>query len=278
MMASDHIISVSEADFEFEVIEYSKQNPVVVDFWAEWCGPCRILGPILERLAQEAGGSFRLAKVDVDQNPNLALRYSVRTIPSVKAFKDGQLVAEFVGAQPESRIREFIKSLAPSEHDLVVEKALSLLELQEWERAEGIFRQFLQKFPDNPPALLGLARSLIAQGFLEEPAKILRNFPASKEYNVAETILPLIKALEWSKSAPSSNDDDILEAAYINALRLLQRGNYEAAMDGMLDILRQNKRYRNDEVRKALLALFEVLGSDSPITRQYRSELALILF
>jgi len=97
MMASDHIISVTEADFEYEVIAYSKQMPVVVDFWAEWCGPCKTLGPILERLAQEANGAFRLAKVDVDANPNLALRFSVRSIPNVKAFQDGQVVAEFVG-------------------------------------------------------------------------------------------------------------------------------------------------------------------------------------
>ena len=108
MMASGYIITVTEADFEYEVVAFSQQLPVVVDFWAEWCVPCKTLGPLLEKLADEAQGSFRLAKVDVDSSPNLALRYGVRSIPNVKAFRDGQVVAEFVGAQPEPRLREFV--------------------------------------------------------------------------------------------------------------------------------------------------------------------------
>jgi putative thioredoxin len=277
MMASDHIISVNETDFEFEVLEYSKQVPVVVDFWADWCGPCKVLGPILERLTQEAKGAFRLAKVDVDQNPNLALRYSVRSIPNVKAFKDGQLVAEFVGAQPEGKIREFLRALKPSEHDLVLEKAHGLLAENEWNAAEKLFREFLQKSPQNPAGLLGLARSLILQGFIEEPANILKNFPASKEYLSAEVLHPLAKALLASKAGWADSDDP-LEAAYANALRLVKMGNFEAAMDGMLDILRQDKRYRDNEVRKVLLGIFELLGESNPLTRQYRNELASVLF
>lgn len=277
MMASEHIISVSEADFEYEVIEYSKQVPVIVDFWAEWCGPCRVLGPILEKLAKEAGGAFRLAKVDVDQNPNLALKYGVRSIPNVKAFRDGRIIGEFVGAQPEGRIREFLRSIAPNEHDLVLEKALSMAELGEWKEAEIAFRQFLGKFPGHPGALLGLARCLLAQGFIEEPAGILANFPASKEYNNAMTLYPLAKALLAYKNNPVESEDP-LEAAYYNALRLIRKGNFEAAMDGMLDILRQDKRYRNDEVRKLMLAMFELLGPNNSLTRQYQNELAMVLF
>jgi putative thioredoxin len=277
MMASEHIISVTESDFEYEVIEYSKQIPVIVDFWAEWCGPCRTLGPILERLTQEAGGAFRLAKVDVDKNPNLALRYSIRSIPNVKAFRDGQLVAEFAGSQPESRIREFLKSIAPSEHDLALEKALSLLDEAEWESAERTLREYLNRFPNNPAALFGLARSLLADGFVEEPAKILSSFPASKEYHQAETLNTLAKALLAFKNV-SGYSDEPKEAAYFNALRLIRLGNFEAAMDGMLDILRQDKRFRNDEVRKIMLAMFELLGPKSPLTRQYQNELAMVLF
>lgn len=277
MMASNHIVTVNETDFEFEVLEYSKQMPVVVDFWADWCGPCKVLGPILERLTQDAKGAFRLAKVDVDQNPNLALRYHVRSIPNVKAFKDGQLVAEFAGVQPEGKIREFLRGLKPSEHDLVLEKAQGLLAEANWNAAEKLFREFLHKAPQNPAGLLGLTRSLLLQGFIEEPVGILKNFPASKEYLSAEVLSPLAKALMSTKSGWKDSDDP-LEAAYANALRLVKMGNFEAAMDGMLDILRQDKRYRDDEVRRVLLGVFELLGETNPLTRQYRNELASVLF
>jgi putative thioredoxin len=277
MMASEHIITVNEADFEFEVVAYSKQTPVVVDFWAEWCGPCKTLGPILEKIALEANGAFRLAKVDVDANPNLALRFGVRSIPNVKAFQDGQVVAEFMGMQPESRVRDFIRKLAPSEHDLALEKAQGLLEMGQWKEAEAIFRQFLAKNPENPTGLLGFARSLLLQRKLKEALLVLHNFPASKEYNAAEILLPLANALSRLQQAPAFSDDP-LEAAYFNALRLVNLGNFEAAMDGMLDVLRQNKNYRSGEVRKLMLSMFEMLGEGNPLTRQYRGELASVLF
>ena len=276
-MASENIITVTEADFEFEVIAYSKQIPVVVDFWAEWCAPCKTLGPILELLAQEANGAFRLAKVDVDANPNLAMRFSVRSIPNVKAFQDGQMVAEFIGLQPEPRVREFIRKLAPSEHDLVLEKALGLLQKGELKVAEAVFRKFLVKAPENPAGLLGLSRSLLMQRKIKEAHLILSNFPASKEYHTVEALNPLVKALLRMQNAPSFSDDP-LEAAYLNALRLVSLGNFEAAMDGMLDVLRQDKHYRNGEVRKIMVAMFEMLGDENLLTRQYRSELASVLF
>ena len=276
-MASANIISVTESDFEFEVIAYSRQVPVVVDFWAEWCAPCKQLGPILEQLAQEANGAFRLAKVDVDSNPNLALRFGVRSIPNVKAFQDGQVVSEFLGMQPEARIREFIHKLAPSEHDLLLEKAQSLLNKGGAKEAEEAFRQFLVKAPDNPAAMLGLTRSLMLQRKIKEARLILGSFPASKEFNSAQIMTPLVVALVRLQDAPAFSDDP-LEAAYLNALRLVSLGNFEAAMDGMLDVLRQDKHYHNDEVRKVLLGIFEMLGEENPLTRQYRNELASVLF
>lgn len=276
MMASDNIVDVSEADFEPEVLDYSEKMPVVVDFWAEWCVPCRTLSPLLERLANEGMGNFRLAKVNVDENPGLAQRYGVRSIPAVKAFRERRVISEFVGVQPEPRLREFLRAIVPNPADLAVEKGESLLVLNEWRGAEQAFRQALEAAPDYPPALLGLAKSLLAQGKGDQALTILRNFPVSRELAAAEMLRPLAEALQLLENGVEYRED-ALEAAYLRALRLIQRGNLPAALDGLLDILRQDKRFRGGEAHRIILALLEIMG-ESATTRQYRQELASVLF
>jgi putative thioredoxin len=278
MTASDFIIDVNEADFEYEVLAYSQNLPVVVDFWAEWCTPCRTLGPMLERLAEEGQGTFRLAKLNVDDNPNLALRYAVRSIPVIKAFRHGKVIAEFIGLQPEPRVREFLRTIAPSENDLLIEKSFSLLNDQRFAEAEQGFRKVLERSPEHPPALLGLSRSLILKGGSQEANNILTHFPASREYNSAELILPLSQALLSSGKGFPFDDENPLDAAFNNSIILIKRGNYEAALDGLLDILREQKHYREDLARRVIVALLEALGENTPIAGQYRKELALVLF
>jgi putative thioredoxin len=277
MNASDLIITVSESNFEYEVIAYSQRIPVAVDFWAPWCIPCRTLSPMLERFTKEAAGAFRLAKINIDENVNLALRYNVRSIPAVKAFRDGQVASEFVGIQPESRVREFLGALAPSENDLIMEKAKSILQLHQWQEAEKAFRKVLETSPNNAAALLGLCKSLLGQGRVVECQKLLHSFPASREYHSAETLRPLADAIIRAHTAGFIEDDPLL-AAYRNSLRLIEKGNLPAAMDGFLDILKQEKHYQDDEVRRVAVALLEVMGDENPLTRQYRNELATILF
>jgi len=276
-MASEYIKTVTESDFEYEVIAFSNQIPVIVDFWAEWCGPCKTLTPLLEEFAVEAQGTFRLAKVNVDDNPNLALRYNVRSIPNVKAFRDGQVVSEFLGLQPEPRVKEFIRNLAPSQIDLLLEKGLSQLESMNWNEASDSFRQFLAKSPNHPAGLLGLLKVSLMQGNFSEVRQILDTFPPSQEYAHMEQLRPLFYAL-WTEKINQVISEDLLDAAYSNALRLMMRGNLPASMDGIIDILRQNKHYRNDEARKVLLGLFEILGVNHPLTQQYRRELSMALF
>jgi len=276
-MASEFIKTVTESDFEYEVVAYSNQVPVIVDFWAEWCRPCKMLTPLLEKITEEAGGKLRLAKVNVDDNPNLALRFNVRSIPNVKAFRDGQVVSEFLGLQPEPRVKDFIRNLAPSQVDLLLEKGQSQLESLNWLEAGNSFQQFLIKSPNHPAGLLGMLKASLMQGHFTEAGKLIGEFPASPEYASMEIIRPLYEALAKSKST-AEPPDDLLYAAYRNALHLTRRGNLPAAMDGLIDILRQDKHYRNDEVRKVLLGLFEVMGDNHPLTQQYRQELALVLF
>jgi putative thioredoxin len=271
-------LDVNEIDFEYEVITYSKNIPVLVDFWAEWCQPCKSLSPILERLVSEAKGTLRLAKVDVDKNPNLARQYNVRSIPTIKAFIEGQVAGEFAGAQPEGRVREFINKLTPpSPVDLDIEKGQGMLLSHNWSDAEKNLRSALSQKPESAAAKLGLAKSLIAQGKPDDALEYLKDFPDSRELHTAELLKPLALALQDLNSDNLLEESD-LDAIFRNSLHLASQGKLPLALDGLLDILRKEKNYRNKLARDVILGILEIMGSEDPQTREYRSELASALF
>ena len=275
-MSLSFIIDVTEADFEYEVIQYSQKTPVVVDFWADWCIPCKTFSPLLAKITQESQGDFRLAKVDVDENPKLAQRYNVRSVPAVKGFRGGQMIAEFAGTPPEPQVRKFLDELVPSPSDLQLEKGESLLIVEEWSRAEVAFRQTLDERSKHPGALLGLTKCLLAQGNGPAALDILDHFPASREFSSAQQLRPLAKALTQREQFIES--ETLIDATYGRALHLISRGNLPAAMDGLLAILKEEKRYRDDEARQVMISIFEILGNENPLTRQYRAELASVLY
>ena len=196
------------------------------------------------------------------------------SLPS-RHFAKGMLPANSPATCP-SRVREFLRQIVPTHTDLTLEKGSSLVDQGLWQPAEKAFRQVLAELPANPAATLGLARCLIVQNQVDEGLNLLRSFPPSREFTAAETLRPL--AEDMARPTTPDNADNPLLAAYERSLHLVRRGNLEAAMDGLLDILRQDKRFHDGAARKAMLAIFELLGEQNPLTRQYRAELASVLF
>ena len=278
MGLSEHIQDVNESTFESDVLMRSHEVPVVVDFWAPWCGPCRSLGPMLERQAIEGGGSFVLARVNVDDNPGLAVRYGVQGIPAVKGFRNGEIAGEFVGAQPEAVVRRFLEKLAPGEVQQQLQEANVLLATRHWVEAEQAYRGVLAEAEGSPVAALGLVKCLIMLGRGHEALELVGAFPPGNEWAEAEKLRPLAQLLAEVEGNGERPEDDPLAAQLYQSARLLSRGNLEAGMDGLLDILRQDKHFRKGLPKSVLLALFGLLGDDDPLTRQYRDELASILF
>jgi putative thioredoxin len=276
MSDKPHIIDVSEATFETDVVERSRKTPVLVDFWAPWCGPCRVLSPILERVAAESDGAFVLAKVNTDENQQLAVQYRVQGIPAVKMFRNGRVVDEFVGARPEREVRDFIKAFAPTQVDRWLMEAQSLVFGERWDEAAAAFRRILGAKPGYPPAALELGRMFLAAGRGTEAEAALREVSTSApEYTTAEALLPLASLIAHAQSENGSEEG--LDALYRQAGRQVIERRMPEAIETLLDILRKNRNYRDGAARKAVLALLEYLG-DRPEVKDYRRQLASVLF
>ena len=278
-MSIDNIIEVTEETFEDEVIERSTEIAVIVDFWASWNGACRVLSPILENFAKDPDFNFVLAKVNVDENPGLSMAYQVPSIPAVIAFLDGEPVDEFVGIQTESQIRKFIEDLIPSEVDLAVGDANTLLAIRHYAEAEKSYREVLSLFPGHQEAMVNLAHTLISQGKGCEAIGYLQDCSDGLFYTKAQSLLPLAEFLcKVDTTWDDADDVPLLEAQYRQAAQLLKRGKYAPGMDGLIDVLRQDKRFDKGRAKAIMLSLFELLGDEDDLTQQYRRELATVLF
>ena len=260
------VVDVTDATFEQMVVEESKSRPVVVDLWAEWCGPCKSLGPILEKVAGERGGQFLLAKLDVDTNPSTAQAFGVQSIPTVVAFKDGQPVNGFVGAYPEEAVNEFVDSILPSDAEVEVEEAKAEELAGDPEGAEQAYRDALAEDPDNRDARVGLARILVQRGLLDESRELIA--PVLPDA-AAERVASAIRVHTWAdEHGTDGGTDELAEAK-----RLASAEQWEQALAKMLSLVRERP-----DAREAMIDVFNMLGDDDALVLEYRRKLASALF
>lgn len=280
------VIDVDASTFERDVIERSRQVPVVVDFWARWCGPCRMLGPLLDQLAHERQGAFVLAKVDIDRSPELADRYDVQSVPAVKAFRQGQVTHEFVGLQPLPQLRRWLDQVAP---DATEQAALEAARLQASDpaRAEALYREVLAKRPRHELAAVGLAGLLIARGDDEAARDVLRPVLPGTDHRDEIERLEAVLALRAlgraagteadARAALAANPDDA-EARYRLGCALAAAGRYPDALEALLEAARRDKKLGQGKVREAMVQVFFALGPRDPLSDRYRSELARTIY
>jgi putative thioredoxin len=287
-MNTDAIIfDATEENFNQAVVQASQKVPVLVDFWAPWCGPCKTLMPLLVKVAEAYAGKFRLAKVNIDEQQQLAAHFGVRSVPTVKLVKNGQLVDEFMGALPESQIQAFIDKHIERESDALAMQAMAMYQAGQVEQAIATLNQAWQADPQNPRLPMQLLEMLVAQGDLDAVKAVIDALPA--EQQASDTVQALKARLAFINLAEGAPDIASLEktlktdpanseARYQLAVQLLVSGQLEPALDELLELMRSDRQYKDDAARKTLIQAFDMLGNQGEIVSRYRSKMASMLY
>jgi len=286
VLSNEWVVEVTDETFESDVVVRSKEVPVVVDFWAEWCGPCRILGPILEKLALEYAGKFVLAKVDTDGAPHISQSFGIRSIPTVFAFKDGVPGESFAGALPEQDVRNFIDRLVPSQEDDLATRA-DQLRATDPEGAIGLYREVLQATPGNDAARLGLAEVLLEQGEREDAKATIAPMmpPSGPLADRAEHVRSELALDELTTDRSEDELRGLLEAEPERADLLLELGQllaagrrYPEALEALLDASRRDRALASGAAKKLMVDIFHVVGVRSELADDYRTKLTRLLY
>lgn len=289
--AADMIKDSTTATFKADVIDASKSVPVVVDFWAAWCGPCKQLAPVIEKVVRSHGGKVRLVKVNVDENQAVAAQLRIQSLPTVYAFRDGQPVDGFVGVQPESAIKAFVDRLVADDAEMGIAEVLKtgeeLLEQDDLQGAAEVFASILQEDPANPEALAGLASCYMKSGDVPRAKQTLALVPPDKRE------LPVVKSIEAAlqlaeKGADTGELADLrkrvaenpkdLQARLDLAVSLGATGDRQDALELLLDLVRMDRKWNDEAARKQLLQFFDAWGPKEPLVAEGRRRLSSILF
>lgn len=287
MADSPYVFNVTAQQFQDLVLEPSRQTPVLVDFWADWCSPCKYLMPVLAKLVEEYRGKLLLAKVNTDEQRELAAHFGIRSLPTVMLFKDGQPVDQFMGALPETDIRAFLDPYLPRESDSLLDQALSRLQRGDADEALDMIEKARAEDPDNPRNLVTYAQILATLGELERAQNALDSLPIGEQQKPevvalrARLLFDQIAqqapaAVELEKRLEASPNDS--EAAYQLAAHRVMDQDYRGALELLFGLMRRDRTYADDGARKGMLAVFDILGGDGELVSQYRSKMFNILY
>lgn len=285
-MSDAYSIQVTSETFETDVLQKSQETPVLVDFYAEWCGPCKTLGPMLERLADEYAGAFILAKVDADAEQMLVAGMGVRSLPTVVLFKNGQPADHFMGALPEGEIRAILDKHVERVEASPLERAAELVALGQYDEAIALYQLITADDPENYDVYLDMAQALLKKGDLDSAEAIVERLPDAQKMDPRAKSIVAGKAFQdllagapdraTCESRIAANDGDS-EARYFLAVHLMVSDDVESAITHLLTIIRTDRQYNDDAARLLLIQIFDRLGNDDPRARTGRRQLATLL-
>lgn len=287
MSDSPYVYDVTLSDFNARVLDASLDVPVLVDFWASWCAPCRALAPVLGKLADSYQGKIRVAKVDSDEQQTLATQYGVRSLPTVKIFRNGAVVDEFVGAQPEAAIREILGRHVVRPSDKLRNAAHTALHNGQMDEAQQLLRQVVASDPDDNVAKIELAELCMDTGKLEETGQLLHSLPpVTQEEQEIKALLARLHFLRITAAAPDTaqlthriaTDPADLSARQKLGAQLILDDAFAAGMEQFLEVMRRDRRFENDAGRQGLIAAFDLLGGNEELANTFRRRMAALLY